>query len=466
MNNGLRPGLKKRRWLWWSGVTAVALLVLAVVLFRAVLPAVAGRVAGNMLGVPVSIGKIHVSIFDDNLVVENIRVAQPEGFGDEPMAQVDRVTVDGWLGVLSEVRKVDEVRVEDVRVELVAKADGTSNVKTLMESTNLVAADSTATGTESAPGDAIAAFVGRVSVSSIVVVRRDQFEDGTEHRLEMLGDQLTINRLSIGDVADAEPGDIEFTGGIVQPGVDRAEIYMGGRFSDLGTGAVNVRVSARVTGCLFDIFVPIIPENTGAMLGGNGMDADVEAKITGGLIDVLAGCETSSRASYTIAINGPVEAPKVELPKKLMAVTSRMTGGAGRLVRSTVGGGAELLEGTASTVGALGKGAISAVGNVVKGAGQTAAGVATADSEKIKSGTGKMTVEAGESVVGGVDESAHEVAEAGGNTAGALGKDPATQRWIADTPARHEKRIDGLLTGLLAEDFPPAIEGAADTGQE
>jgi hypothetical protein len=465
--------MKKRRWLWWWG-TIAGLLLIAVVVFHAVLTPVAARVAGSLLGVKVSIGKVDLAIFGDSLVVENLRVAQPKGFGDQPMIELGHFSVEGWHGALFHPRRIKQVRVERVRLELVSKADGTSNLATLLGSTNsdkapAAPAVESAKSKEAAPAakeEAFGLLVDRIAVSSVSVVRRNQLEDGKEHRLELLSDQLTVNRLAIGEVADIEPGDIEFTGGIVQPGLARAEIYLGGRFSKLGTGAENLRVGARVTGCLFDTFVPIIPSNTGDILGGKGFDLDVDIKTAGGLIDVQGGMVTPNESTYAFAVSGRVDAPEVKLPKKLMAVTSRMAGGAGRLFRSVVGGSGELLEGTAKTVGAFGKGLFSAAGNVLKGAGQTTVGVVTADTAKIKSGAGTATVDAGGSVVHAVDDSAKEIADTGGNTAGALGNDPATQKWMAAIPARHGKRIDGLLTGIRAEDFPPKIKAPAGTDQK
>jgi hypothetical protein len=457
MSNSVGSGIKKCRWLWWSG-GIVALLLILVVVFHALLPAVAERVAGSLLGVPVSIGNVDLAILGDSLVVEDIRLAQPNGYGDKPMIEVGRVAVEGWRGALSRLRRIEKISVERVRLELVTLADGSSNLAALLKANN---ADkgSVAKEVEATKGDEFAILVNRVSVSSVVLVRRDHLADGREYRLELLGDQFVVNRLAIGEVANVEPGDIEFTGGILQPGqgVNRAEIYLGGRFSKLGTSAESLRLGARVTGCLFDTFVPIVPSSTGEILGGEGFDADVEIKTAGGLVDVVGGLVTSNHTAYAFSACGPIEAPEIMLPEKFKSVTSRMAGFAGGMVQSVVGGSGELIEGTAKTIGKFGKGIFFAAGNVLKGAGQTTAGVVTADMGKIKAGAGKATMDAGGSVVKAVDDSAVEIGDTAGGTVNALGNEPATQKWIAATPVRHGKRIDGLLISILAEDFPPKL---------
>jgi hypothetical protein len=286
------------------------------------------------------------------------------------------------------------------------------------------------------------------------VIARSELDEDEVHELEIQGDELRIDRFAWGPVEGIPPGEIELTGGVVQPGAPRAEVYVAGRFAGVGNGEEKLRLAARVTGCLFRTLVPLVPPNTDTVLGGAGFDADVETRWSGGVVDLVGAVATSGGSKYHASVQGPVDDPRVEVPDKLLSVASRMRGGAGRLVRSTIGGGSELVKGTAKAAGDLGAGGFSAVGRALEGVAQTTVGLLSADEKKAREGVSSMTVGAGREAKEAVDTSTGRIVDAGGGTSQALAHDPGLVKWLDGIAARHAERTRGLLDSLRQEALP------------
>lgn len=445
------PRSRLGRWI----IGALVAITLAVGLaIWVLLPAIAARSLTQLLGTPVTITELRFSYFGDRLVARGLTVGQPAGFGDEPILRIGSLSIDGWRGALSAPRELGDVHFEDLHYLHVSRSDQPSNLKTLLHA--MRSDDNPDTTSQS--GEPFSILIQRATFQAISVTSRNEFKDGDPHELNFAGDELRIDRFSWGRLHGVEPGEIEFTGGLLQPGSQRAEIYFGGRFADVGTGNGSLRLTARVTGCLYQPLVPLVPENAHAVLGGAGFDADVETELAKKAIELNGSIHTSAKSSYQFSLHGPLDAPEVDVPDKLLSVASRMRGGAGRVIQSTLGSGTELAKGSAAAAGDLGKGALSVMGHALKGAGQATLGLLSADKDKAGEGVGSMTVGAGREAKNALGESGEQLTEAGGGTTGALINDPRTQKWLDGVPERHRERIAGLMNALLQESFPPQPE--------
>lgn len=409
----------------------------------------------RQLHVSVQIGDLDFSLFGDTISVTDLRLGQPEGFDSESMVTVDRIDLVGWKGVLFADRRLTALNVTDLTINPTTLADGGSNIDTWIRSIGdkPEAADTATPKTT----DPFAMKIDRISVHGIRIAAQDGSVGAEPFRLTIDHGVLEIRDLIIGPYPADSIGAMTLNCEIDQPEIENARIAIASRFGPFLKSDTSMQASVRVTGCLYWTFVPIIPSNTDSLLGGEGFDVDVEFATQAGRILSNGFATTSNGSTYSFTVQGTTDEPIFELPEVLVSVASRMAGGAGRLVNSTLGTGKEIIVGAVDTVASLGKGALHATGSLLKGAGGLAAGVVTADSERSQTGLNEMTTGTGERLSDAVTDSADAIGETGGRTSDALQNNPQFQKWVSESPQRHKDRTQNLTTDLEQAAFPPVL---------
>lgn len=448
---------RKKRWVTVI-LIGLGLIFLGFVVLRFAPARIALIMLERELHVPVQIGSLDVSILGDTISVRDLRLGQPEGFGSDPMVTVDQIDFAGWREVLFPDRRLAALHVKDVTVNPFTFADGRSNLATWMQSFGDEPGNAdTTTPQESDP---FAIRIDQISVMGIRIAARDD-SAGVEPFLFTL-DQgaLEIRNLIFGPFPDNSIGSMTLDCEIEQPGVENARIAVASRFGPLKAGEFSILGYAQVTGCLYRTFVPTIPANTDTLLGGVGFDFGAELAIAAGDILSTGSITTSNGSTYSFGIEGSTEEPVFILPETLASVASRMAGGAGRIVGSTLHSGKEVIVGAVDTVASFGLGLLHASGSLLKGMGGVAAGVITADGEMSGSGFDDMTSGTGEHLVGAFTDSTDAISETGSRTSDALQNNPEFRKWVTESPQRHDDHTRSLNDDLGTIPFPPVIRAS------
>ena len=462
MPAGLRS--TRARWLLIAGASFLLLLLVGILALRANAVRIVTKVLEQQLKVPVQIGALDFSVIGDTCSVTGLRLGQPEGFGSEPMVSVDRIDITGWRGLVFPDRHMQELRVSDITINTTTLADNRTNVSVWIESITEKGEEAIKPTTPKDPVQPFAMKADRIDVNGIKFVRRDHSLGVPDFLLTVDQGQLEINDLIVGPYPDTSIGSLEFHCAIMQPEVENARVMVASRFGPLATGVPVLQGAVRITGCLYETLVPVIPANTDKALGGEGFDLDVDFATSPGTILVTGAVTTSNRSAYPFRIQGAIDEPVFELPDVLASVATRMTGGAGRLLNSTLTSGKEVLVGAVGTATSLAKGAVHATGSLIKGAGQMATGLVSADSEKSKAGFDSMTTGSGGHLAGGVTGSVDAINQAGSRTTDALRTNPSFKKWVTESSARHEERTRDLMERLQRSPFPPQIPFPNDQG--
>lgn len=434
----------------------LAMILLGILTLRFGSVRILSVVLERQLHVPVQVGEFDLSVFGDSIAVRDLRLGQPEGFGSEAMVTVDKIDLVGWRNVLFSDRRLTALNASDLTINLTTLADGRSNLGTWIRTFvgNKDAAD-TATPKKTDP---FAILVDQISVHGIRIERRDESVGEKPFLLTVDHGTLEIEDLVIGPYPSDATGSMTLHCEIDQPEAGNARITMASRFGPFANRDPSILGSVRVSGCLYWTFVPIIPANSDTLLGGEGFDVDVEFATAAGRILSSGFATTSNGSTYSFTVQGTTDEPVVELPEVLAGVVSRMAGGAGRLVNSTLGTGKEIIVGAVDTVASLGRGMLHATGSLVTGAGSIAAGVVTADGERSQSGFEEMTAETGGHLADAVTDSADAIGETGSRTSDALQNNPEFMKWVSESPQRHNDRTENLTAELERAPFPPVIQ--------
>jgi|GEM_PF-1158033 len=117
------------------GIIIIVLIVL-VVIIRLVLPMVAVKIANRqlpgILNTEASIGSVSLGLLRGYVSIRDIRIAQPEGFGEGNLLLAPEVSVKVDLySLLSPPMTVEEVALTDWEVNIVKNAEGVMNIDAL-----------------------------------------------------------------------------------------------------------------------------------------------------------------------------------------------------------------------------------------------------------------------------------------------------------------------------------------------
>lgn len=156
---------------------ALAIVVAALLLGRnLILKAGIPAALKSALGLELSIGRMHVGLFESRIRIEDLRVQNPPGFGTEPLAVVPLIDVDYELGsLLSNRIHCTAIQVEVQEVRVVKDAQGEVNLNHL----TAVGGEKPAEG-EKAPSEPVQMQIDRLTLTVGRVSYTTLKRDGTE----------------------------------------------------------------------------------------------------------------------------------------------------------------------------------------------------------------------------------------------------------------------------------------------
>lgn len=137
--------LKRRHARIPAAIALVALAAFALLWAGARTPFARGLVAGaitDTIGLPASVGRLHLGFIPSpRLDIGDLAIAQPPGFGDEPLLEVERIEVVlPWRRLFSATDRINALTASNATARLRISADGTSNWSKLFPEPAAVAA--------------------------------------------------------------------------------------------------------------------------------------------------------------------------------------------------------------------------------------------------------------------------------------------------------------------------------------
>lgn len=220
--------LKQRHARIPAAIAILAVAVFAILWAGARTSYVRGLVAGAIseaTGLPATIGRLRIGYFPSpRLDIGALRIAQPPGFGEEPMLEVERIEVAlPWRRLFGATDRIDALTVSKATARLRVAADGSGNWSKLFPESAAGAA----------PADPARWSLGEVALGSGAIDYRDA----------ATGSQWQVTAITVGasDVAPGEP--FPFTlqlGGIAGPNTLHFAVKGEARV-DLDTGDYEMR---------------------------------------------------------------------------------------------------------------------------------------------------------------------------------------------------------------------------------
>jgi hypothetical protein len=163
------------------GIAAVVtVVVLAVVLLLGnidkIVQGVLEDVGSELLGVPVKVASVKIKLKSGSGQITGLTIANPKGYSAKNAFRMDMIRLGLNLGSLGkQPLVVDELNIKNPVVQLEAKEDGSSNLKTLLNNIdkNSANADKKAaeqTASDAAPkGEPVRISIGNLAITGVTV---------------------------------------------------------------------------------------------------------------------------------------------------------------------------------------------------------------------------------------------------------------------------------------------------------
>jgi AsmA protein len=128
--------LKRRHARIPAAIALVAVAAFAILWVGARTPYARGLIAGAIgeaVGLPATIGRLRIGFFPSpRLGIDDLSIAQPPGYGDEPLLEAERIEVVlPWRRIYGATDRISSLAASNATVRLRLAADGTGNWSTL-----------------------------------------------------------------------------------------------------------------------------------------------------------------------------------------------------------------------------------------------------------------------------------------------------------------------------------------------
>ncbi len=468
-------------------------VLLAGIAVRIALPPVAvlivNRRLPDYLDAPASLGGITLSLSRGTVGIIDLRIAQPEGFGDGDLLRVGRASVQVSLSSLFRPPlTIKSVQIEDAAANLVKDSAGVMNVSALVKPGE--EEEPAAAGEEEqAAGEPSPILLKRLAASGLSFSYLDRSGGAAAAAEAGAGDAAAFS----GQTQEGEPRewgvkiaglDLEVTGLRLDPGADPARVgpaeatltarldqaplpegYLGvaAKIGPLGGGIPALNAAVRLAGLELEPLAPVVPAGTAAALGGDALDLFADVALAPDVLDCLVRVEAAGGHTLSLEVGGTPEHPEVDTSGVLFSIMLHAGGGVGTLVGNIGGAGLATVGAVGEGALAVGTGAVNAVGSLGSGLFQTVAGAATGDLDAVGEGLSTATVgtvsEAANGVAGAGEKLADGAVSAAESTVGA----DADREWRADTHRRWLAGWQAALALVATEPYPP-VPGEQEEG--
>jgi len=465
------------------GIVILVLVILAFVI-RLALPPLALKVANrklpDLLNTAASIGSIRLRLHRGCFSVNDLRIAQPEGFGEGYLLRVPEVRVKVKLSsLLSSPLTVDEVVLTDWEVNLVKNIEGVMNTEVLMPESSPPPAPSPPPETEVEEEEEVAPKPILVRVFSIENlsfsyldraigkevagktgdgVEREKGEDEEVLLLRIADLDFLLENLLIDPAADreqTEPAEAVITARLIQEPYADGLLGLAARIGPVGGEVPEVNAVLRLADLELETIEAVIPDGTAQVLGGSALDLSADLALASYLLDCEIEVEATGGHVIPLSIGGTPEKPEIDQSSILLGVMTHLGGGVGHLVGNIGGAGYQLAAGATETTWAVGKGAVNVVGSIGGGLFKTVTSAATGDLDGAVEGLSDATVGTAETAADAAVDVAGEVAEGATATVDSTTGEDADREWRADTPRRWKESWAAARKKLEEMPFPP-----------
>ena len=482
------------------GVTCLVLLVLGIAV-RLALPPVATLIVNRLLpaylAALASLGGIRFSLSRGLVEIRDLRIEQPEGFGDGELLRVGRASVQVSLSsLLSPPLTIKSVLLEDAAANLVKDQAGSLNVSALIEPGAEGKAEFQPIGEEEpAAGEPPAIFLKRLAATGISLSYLDcsggKSAEGEAGWVEATGEEgeeveasasfseqtreqggevprewgirissldLEASGLRLAAAADLErikPADVVLTALIDQAPLPEGYIGFVARVGPLGGGIPPLNGVVRLSGLELEPLDPVVPPGTTAALGGDVLDLFADLKLAPEVLECLVQVEASGGHTLSLEVGGTPEEPEVDPSGVLFSLMLHAGGGVGTLAGNIGGAGIATVGAVGEGALSVGTGAVNAVGSLGGGLFQTVAGAATGDLDAIGEGLSTATVGTVDEAVDGVAGAGEKLADGAVSAAESTVGADADREWRADTGKRWLAGWQAAQALLESMPFPP-----------
>lgn len=432
---------------------------------------------------------VAVRLGQGSVTLEDVKIAQPSGFGDDPLLHLPSAQLDiGSEPFVDNLVRLERLELSGLRAHIVRDTNSVMNVARLgggpypepevstdaAEEEGKTEADAAAEAEaavdeeagEAEAGDPVGFVLGQLVLSDFGITYSDAAlaeqliafsvadMDRTDSRFVDQGltnEFLSVENLMVfGKQDGAEAAEIELNFSLNQ----EALLTLLARVGPVGAGVPDVNAEAKLSGFMLGSVGPLVPPGVRETVGANGLDLKLDLALTAETIDLTGTAITDKGHDYPVHVAGPLKKPTIELGI-FSAVAGRLTGGALNLAGGTAGAALDVAEGVGGGAVDLAKGAGSTVGKVGGGLLGAVKAAATLD-------VGELKDEMKEATVGAVQEAGDAVQEAGGTVVdtakdgmGSVKGDKKTMKWLEGVPARHAEDVAAARAALEAKDFPP-----------
>lgn len=405
-----------------------------------------------------------------NLALNDIKVPQPDGFGQEPLLAVDKIELASpGIDLKASDLPIEQILIQGLASSLIIGPDGLSNVQRLHQ--RLFGPTEKKRVSKAKPS---LATDKPASENALPVVRIEQItvENGTVNcRAEALSEeplifpldniQMAISQLRLfDDNEQVAPASASLSFELEQP-EDLPTAYFGSlaTIGPVGNGTLLVNSQVRLTGFKLDTLGSLVPPATRATLGATGFDADLALALNTDTIRLDASALSDRHVRYeAIKVKGALDAPVVELGPVLAGMAGRVSRGLFNLGIRGLGAGGGLAAGGVDVVKEVGSGALAVGKNLGQSVLELGAGLVTRDQKPLKKGLEDTTKDTAKLATKAVQGSG-SAAGAGlkGSVSGLKGND-MVQAWDKGITARHQAAMQRAQAALAKMPYPPVTD--------
>ncbi len=306
------------------------------------------------------------------------------------------------------------------------------------------------------------------TLPSILVEQIEMKESSLNYRNEMITEtpltfplnniQVNINQLRLFDEnTKAAPASVAASFQLKQPGeLPLAYFGMRANVGPIGKRIPQINAQTRMTGLKLDTLGALITTTTRRALGATGLDAGAALALNAESIKLQASVFSDEGINYNaIKMQGPLNAPSVEMGAILSGVYSRVSDGLFNIGKSGVSASGDIAFGSINVAKSVGGGAISIGKNLGESLFDVGSGLVTLDKDEVLKGLDGSSIgtlslatdsvtSAGSAATGGLKSSVGE-----------LKGTSATERWDANIPVRYDANIKHAEEALSSMEYPP-----------
>ena len=408
-----------------------------------------------------------ISLDSFTLDLKGLAADQPPGFDKGKLASLKRVGINTErIDLASPEIVVKDISAEGFASSVMTNSDGLSNLQKLVEAlleTNKPKSKSEAKpaveSKKAAPENKLPpVHFERIQLANGSVKLSDESLTDETLVIPLENILVKVSQLRLfenNQKAKSAAASVSFEMG--QPGTLPTAYF--GSFSKIGPVSSDVPLvnsQVRITGFKLDTLGSLIPPTTRATVGATGFDATLSLALNSDSIHLKGSALSDRNVRYkALKVQGPLDAPKIEMGVLLAGVYSRVSDGLLNLGKGGLSAGVTIIGTGVNVVGEVGSGVLNVGKSIGSGLIDAGAGLVTFDQEELKkglSGTTKGTVDVTVDSARGTGSAAGEGVK---SSASDLEGGKRVKAWNEGIPERHKKAMEKVPDALSKMPYPP-----------